>query len=41
VDAARRVDGPSSALSAPYLAWIAFAGLLSEELWRLNRGRRI
>lgn len=41
VDAARRVDGPSSALSAPYLAWIAFAGLLTEELWRLNRGRRV
>ncbi len=40
VDSARRVDGPSALLAVPYLAWIGFAGLLSEELWRLNRGRR-
>jgi tryptophan-rich sensory protein len=39
-DAARRVDGTAAALCLPYLAWISFAGLLSEELWRLNDGRR-
>jgi len=37
--AARRVDGTAAALTLPYLAWISFAGLLSEELWRLNSDR--
>jgi tryptophan-rich sensory protein len=41
VNQARRVDGPAAALVVPYLGWLGFAGLLSEELWRLNRGRRI
>ena len=36
VDAARRVDPPAAWLAVPYLAWIGFAGLLSEELWRRN-----
>lgn len=40
-NAARRVDRPAAALSAPYLAWIAFAALLTEELWRRNRGREV
>ncbi|MGG5822753.1 TspO/MBR family protein [Falsiroseomonas sp. HW251] len=38
-DAARRVDGPAAVLALPYLAWIGFAGLLSEEIWRLNEDR--
>ncbi|WP_372620092.1 TspO/MBR family protein [Falsiroseomonas sp.] len=38
-DAARRTDSMAGVLSLPYLAWIGFAGLLSEELWRLNRNR--
>jgi translocator protein len=37
VDAARRVDRTASWLAAPYTAWIGFAALLSEELWRRNR----
>jgi len=37
---ADKVDRPAAILSLPYLAWIGFAGLLSEELWRLNRDRR-
>jgi tryptophan-rich sensory protein len=36
VQAARRVDPPAAWLAVPYLGWIAFAGLLSEELWRRN-----
>ncbi|SDC96943.1 TspO/MBR family protein [Belnapia rosea] len=37
VDAARRVDPASAWMAAPYAAWIGFAALLSEELWRRNR----
>jgi tryptophan-rich sensory protein len=37
VDAARRVDPPSAWMAAPYAAWIGFAALLSEALWRRNR----
>lgn len=37
VDTARRVDRPAAWLAAPYAAWIGFAALLSEELWRRNR----
>lgn len=36
VDAARRVDAPAAWLAAPYVAWVGFAALLSEELWRRN-----
>ncbi len=36
VEAARRVDPPAAWIAAPYVAWIAFAALLSEELWRRN-----
>lgn len=39
LDAARRVDRTAAWLAAPYLPWVAFAALLSEELWRRNRGR--
>jgi len=37
VDAARRVDRPAAATALPCAAWIGFAALLSEELWRRNR----
>ena len=36
-DAARRVDRTASLLAVPYAAWVGFAALLSEELWRRNR----
>ncbi|WP_165943242.1 TspO/MBR family protein [Roseicella aquatilis] len=39
VEAARRVDRPAAWLAVPYAAWIGFAALLTEELWRRNRGR--
>ncbi|MBL6458282.1 tryptophan-rich sensory protein [Belnapia sp. T6] len=39
VDAARRVDPPAAWMALPYAGWIGFAALLSEELWRRNRGR--
>ena len=38
-DQARRIDKPAAAIVAPYLSWISFAGLLTEELWRKNRDR--
>jgi tryptophan-rich sensory protein len=31
---ARRVDPPAASLVAPYVGWIGFANVLSEELWR-------
>ena len=37
VDAARKVDPPAAWMAVPYAAWIGFAALLSEELWRRNR----
>jgi len=37
VEAARKVDRPAAWLAVPYAAWIGFAALLSEELWRRNR----
>lgn len=36
-EAAARLDRPAAALSLPYAAWVGFAALLSEELWRRNR----
>jgi tryptophan-rich sensory protein len=36
VECARRVDGTAAALGVPYAAWLAFATLLSEEVWRRN-----
>lgn len=37
IEAARRVDGPSAAAGIPYVAWLAFADAVSEEVWRRNR----
>ena len=37
VETARKVDRPAAWLAVPYAAWIGFAALLSEELWRRNR----
>lgn len=37
VEAARHVDRPAAWLGVPHLAWVGFAALLSEELWRRNR----
>ena len=31
---ARRVDPPAANMVAPYVGWIGFANVLSEELWR-------
>jgi translocator protein len=36
VEFARRVDGWSGAAGVPFTAWLAFATLLSEEIWRRN-----
>ena len=36
VEFARRVDGWSGAAGVPFTAWLAFATLLSEEVWRRN-----
>ena len=33
---ARRVDPLAGAAGIPYTAWLAFATLLSEEVWRRN-----
>lgn len=33
---AKKVDAPAANMIAPYLGWISFAGVLSEELWRRN-----
>ncbi len=36
--AARKIDEPTAAMTLPLLAWLGFATLLSEELWRRNPG---
>jgi tryptophan-rich sensory protein len=33
---ARRVDQPAANMVAPYVGWIGFANVLTEELWRKN-----
>jgi tryptophan-rich sensory protein len=33
---ARQVDAPAAGMVAPYVGWIGFANVLSEELWRRN-----
>ena len=35
-NAARRVDKPAAWMMAPYLAWVAFAGVLNAEIARRN-----
>jgi tryptophan-rich sensory protein len=37
---ARRVDPPAASLVAPYVGWIGFANVLSDELWRRDPGYR-
>jgi translocator protein len=34
---ARKLDKPAALMMVPYLGWLAFAGYLNEEIWRLNR----
>ena len=36
---AKRVDPPAAGMVAPYVGWIGFANVLTEELWRKNRPR--
>lgn len=36
---ARKVDATSAAIVSPYLGWMSFAGILSEEVWRKNKDR--
>ncbi|MET0591107.1 MAG: TspO/MBR family protein, partial [Polyangiaceae bacterium] len=36
----RKVDKPAATMMAPYIAWLAFAGVLNEEIVRRNRGWR-
>lgn len=36
VVAAQKVDRPAAGLGAPLVAWVGFATLLSEEIWRRN-----
>lgn len=33
---ARQVDAPAANMVAPYVGWIGFANVLTEELWRKN-----
>jgi tryptophan-rich sensory protein len=37
---ARKVDAPAANLASPYLGWIGFANVLTEELWRKNLSHR-
>jgi len=37
---ARRVDPPAANMVAPYVGWIGFANVLTEELWRKNAAAR-
>ena len=36
--AAAAVDRPAAALAVPFVAWLGFATLLAEQVWRRNRG---
>lgn len=33
---AKKVDAPAAGMVAPYVGWIGFANVLTEELWRRN-----
>lgn len=37
---ARQVDPPAANMVAPYVGWIGFANVLTEELWRKNPEQR-
>lgn len=37
---ARQVDAPAANMVTPYVGWIGFANVLTEELWRKNPGNR-
>jgi tryptophan-rich sensory protein len=39
-ETSRKVDKTAAAMVIPYLGWLAFAGLLNEEIIRRNRGWR-
>jgi translocator protein len=34
---AKQVDAPAASMVAPYVGWIGFANVLTEELWRKNQ----
>jgi tryptophan-rich sensory protein len=36
---ARKVDPPAARMVAPYVGWIGFANVLTEELWRKNAAK--
>ena len=36
---ARQVDAPAASMVAPYVGWIGFANVLTEELWRKNAAK--
>jgi tryptophan-rich sensory protein len=36
---ARQVDPPAARMVAPYVGWIGFANVLTEELWRKNAAK--
>lgn len=36
---ARSVDAPAAGMVAPYVGWVGFANVLTEELWRKNGQR--
>jgi benzodiazapine receptor len=36
----RKVDAPAAGMVAPYVGWIGFANVLTEELWRRNPDHR-
>lgn len=36
---AKKVDAPAAGMVTPYVGWIGFANVLTEELWRKNRPR--
>ncbi len=37
VASARKADGPAAAAGVPFIAWVAFATVLTAALWRRNR----
>ncbi len=36
---ARKVDAPAAGMVTPYVGWIGFANVLTEELWRKNTSK--